>query len=182
MLGQLGPQARPPLEEWQPAFSGDIDIRIDADGHWYHEGTLIQRDELVRLFASILRYEQDLGFVLVTPVEKWRISVDDAPFIATALAVREKDGDPSLCFATNIGEEVCADADHPLFIAAKGVDAGSEHGAGGKPYVSLRPGICARLSRPVYYELVNGAVEFAGSTGVWSGGVFFPLGDNKTPG
>ena len=167
MLSQVGHFARPPLERWHPPLSGTIDIRIDADGRWFHEGVPMQRQELVKLFASILRFEDDEGFVLVTPVEKWRIHVEDAPFIATALVSRRCGGLPCLCFATNVGEEVCADASHPLFLrVSDGVS---------KPYLQLRHGICAKLSRPVYYELAGLAATRDGRYGVWSGGVFFPL-------
>ena len=92
MLAQLGSGQRPPLELWQPPLSGDIDIRIDADGQWYHDGGLIERFKLVKLFASIMRYEADIGFVLVTPVEKGKIRVEDAPFIAVAMARRQQQG------------------------------------------------------------------------------------------
>lgn len=168
MLRQVGQMSRPPLERWHPPLSGTIDIRIDAQGQWFHEGTAMQRAELVKLFASILRFEDGVGFVLVTPVEKWRILVEDAPFVATAMEVRRDESDqPVLCFATNVGEAVCVDAAHPIIVR------GGE--GAGKPYVQLRPGILARLSRPVYYELACRVVEHAGRSGVWSSGAFFPL-------
>ena len=86
--GLLRDQPRkPPLEKWQPALSGDIDIRIDSRGDWYHEGTQIQRQPLVNLFASILRREADGDYYLLTPVEKWRIRVDDAPLIAVDMEI-----------------------------------------------------------------------------------------------
>ena len=167
MLAQLGTGQRPPLELWQPPLSGDIDIRIDSDGKWYHQGGLIERFKLVKLFASILRYESDIGFVLVTPIEKWKISVDDAPFIAVAVARREYLGKDSLVFVTNVGEEVCAGPEHPIELRG---------GPGQlRPYIAVRDGLTAKLSRPVYYELAEDAVQSDGVAGVWSSNEFYAL-------
>lgn len=167
MLEQLDPGARPPLENWDPPFSGVIDIRIAGDGRWFHEGDEIVRFELVKLFASILRYEDDRGYVLVTPVEKWQIEVEDAPFIAVAMASRREAGQDCLFFVTNVGDEVCAGVDHPIVLRS---DAGQS-----KPYIHVRDGLQARLSRPVYYELADIAVEHGGRSGVWSSSQFFSL-------
>jgi hypothetical protein len=167
MLEQLVPGKRPPLESWHPPLSGDIDIVIASDGRWYHQGGLIERFELVKLFASILRYEAEIGFVLVTPVEKWRIQVEDAPFIAVALSRRQRQRQQLLVFATNVGEEVCVDSGHPLVLLG---DANQK-----KPYITVRNGLMAKLSRPVYYQLVEWAEEFEGRQGVWSSGEFYPL-------
>lgn len=76
---QVSAERPPPVERWNPPLSGDIDLRIARDGTWYHEGTAFQRESLARLFASILRRDEDGQYYLVTPVEKWRIQVDDAP-------------------------------------------------------------------------------------------------------
>jgi hypothetical protein len=167
MLAQLGSGQRPPLELWQPPLSGDIDIRIDADGQWYHDGGLIERFKLVKLFASIMRYEADIGFVLVTPVEKWKIRVEDAPFIAVAMARRQQQGKDSLVFVTNVGEEFCAGPEHPIELCGEPGRVG--------PYIAIRDGLTAKLSRPVYYELAESAVECGGVAGVWSGGEFYAL-------
>ena len=190
MLRQIEPLQRPPLERWQPALSGDIDILIDEGGQWFHDGALVTRQPLIRLFASILRFEPSIGYVLVTPQEKWRITVADAPFVATALATREQGGQPTLCFVTNVGEEVVLDENHPLYLACSASAHACSNGANGangdaaeissasaalKPYIVVRDHLSARLSRPVYYELVDGAVEHAGQFGVWSGHHFFPL-------
>jgi hypothetical protein len=183
MLQQLEPLRRPPIDQWHPALSGDIDITIATDGQWYHEGVLIARQSLVRLFASILRYEPGLGYVLVTPVEKWRITVADAPFVATALALREEAGRPVLYFVTNVGEEVRLDAQHPLYLAESAsaqslsaivhVDEAAPDDA--RPYIVLREGISALLSRPVYYQLAEYVCEHNGQLGVWSANYFSPF-------
>lgn len=171
MLEQVGAgegrASPPPIGQWNPPLSGDMDLVIDIDGHWIHEGGEIRREALVRLFASILRYEEHNGYVLVTPVEKWRIRVEDAPFIATAMAQRNRNGRVVFCFATNVGDEVCADAQHPLQMVIRN---GSP-----VPYIRIRDGLKARLSRPVFYELAEHAHANAGRHGVTSDGIFFPL-------
>lgn len=167
MLEQIEPGARPPIHNWQPSLSGVIDIRIDRDGHWYHEGEEIKRFELVKLFASILRYELDNGHVLVTPVEKWQIEVEDAPFIAVAMARRFSGNEQQIALVTNVGEEVLAGTAHPIFLQEKaGIKA---------PYIAVRDGLTAKLSRPVYYEMAEFVEQHNGETGIRSAGVFFPL-------
>jgi hypothetical protein len=161
----------PPVERWDPPLSGDIDIRIARDGTWYHEGGSIERLELVQLFASLLKREKDEYF-LVTPVEKWRIQVEDAPFVAVALqAETDERGDSRLVFTTNTGDQVVAGPDHPLRVS---VDPDS---AEPSPYLLVRRNLEALLSRPVFYQLAELAVPGPSGTtyGVTSQGVFFPL-------
>src|SRR5690606_16839278 len=105
----------PPVHRWQPERVGRIDIRIAADGTWYHEGDPIRRDALVRLFATVLRKDPD-GFCLVTPAEKLLIEVEDAPFVAVALEVEGQGRDAQLLFSTNVDDHVVADAQHPLRV------------------------------------------------------------------
>jgi len=158
----------PPVHLWNPAHSGEIDIVIKKDGRWLHEGAQINREALVRLFSTVLRKDPD-GFHLVTPVEKMRITVEDAPFIAVRV---DRDGE-ALRFLTNVGDEVEAGPDNPIRV---------EVGADGepRPYVHVRRGLEALISRPVFYELVEMAEERdtpEGSTlGVASNGAWFPLG------
>ncbi len=147
VLAQIGAQKRPPLQLWQPPLSGDIDIEIRRDGSWWHEGAQIARIELVRLFASILRREGENHF-LVTPVEKWRIRVLDAPFVAVALEVFGEGGEQLLVFETNVGERIACDAGHPLQVKTR--DNGEP-----APYLLLRDGLRALLSRSVFYQLVE---------------------------
>jgi hypothetical protein len=138
--------------QWQPEQLGEIDIRIAADGSWYHQGRKFQRDALVKLFAGILRREDDAYF-LVTPVEKLRIQVDDAPFVATLVESMEEQGRQFIIFTTNIDERIILDQAHDLRIE---VDAGSGQP---RPYVHLRAGLEALISRSAFYDLVNMAVE-----------------------
>ena len=153
---------------WNPPNCGDIDIRIARDGLWFHEKTPIGREPLVRLFASILRLDPD-GYWLVTPVEKMRIKVDDVPFIAIRV---DAQGD-ALVFQTNVGDEVIADAEHELRVtwnAETGEPA---------PYLHVRRGLLARLSRPVFYELVESAevrdTPEGPTWGVRSNGAWFAI-------
>ena len=159
----------PPVHLWNPAHCGEIDIRIGRDGAWYHDGSPIGRAPLVRLFSTVLRKDPD-GFHLVTPVEKLRIQVDDAPFTA----VRVDRVGEALRFLTNVGDEVDAGAEHRIEV---GEDASSGEPA---PYVHIRRGLMARLTRPVFYELVDMAetrtTARGDELGVASGGVWFPLG------
>ncbi len=129
---------------------------------------------LVKLFASVLRREPDGGYWLVTPAERGRVTVEDAPFIAVAVDRQGEGQAQLLIFRTNLDEIVTAGADHPLRVetAADGAPA---------PYILVRPGLEARLARPVFYELVEWGAEelIAGENqfGVWSSGVFFRLGE-----
>ena len=142
-----------PVHLWSPANCGDIDIRIARDGSWSYQGSPIGRPALVRLFASVLRRDPD-GFHLVTPVEKLKITVEDAPFVAVGLEA----GEGVLRFATNVGDVVEAGPEHPIRV---------ETGEGGapRPYVRVRGGLDALIARPVFYELVALAEERAAPGG-----------------
>jgi hypothetical protein len=163
----------PPVDRWKPAHCGDIDIRIARDGTWFHMGSPIGRRELVRLFSTILRRDGD-DYVLVTPAEKMRILVEDAPFLAVLMDVEGHGRDQRLVFTTNVGDVAVADADNPIRVET---DTVSEAPA---PYVHVRRGLEARIARAVFYQLADLAVpgegEYRDLLGVWSGGAFFPLG------
>lgn len=156
----------PPLHLWHPELSGDIPIRIDADGTWYHDGGRIERESLVKLFASILRREEDGHYYLVTPAEKWRISVALHPLIVTDIEYREQGGQSVLQATLNTGRQVVIDAEHPMFL-----EPAAEHVAG----VQLDHGLTALLSRPAWYRLVEMAEDVAGVPSVHSSGLVFPL-------
>ena len=160
-----------PVEQWNPPATGASDMRIGLDGAWYHLGSAITREPLVRLFASILRREKDGGYVLVTPVEKLSISVDDAPFVAVELHAEGAGSDQILTFRTNVGEVVQCGAAHPLSFRSEPVTGGL------KPYLGVRDGLEALATRPVMFELValadHRAGDRGGVEGVWSGGAFF---------
>ena len=154
----------PPVHLWNPAHSGEIDIVIKRDGRWFHEGSPIGREALVRLFSTILRKDPD-GTYLVTPVEKLRIVVEDAPFIAVRV---DREG-KALKFRTNVGDEVAAGPEHPIRVETG--DDGEP-----RPYLHVRGGLEALISRPVFYELVEIAEQRGAELGVTSDGVWFPLG------
>jgi hypothetical protein len=158
----------PPVEQWNPSHCGDSAMRIARDGTWYHEGGPIGRPAMVRLFSSILRREADGNYVLVTPVEKLDIVVEDAPFVAVELKSEGEGRDRNLAFRLNTGDLVLAGPDHRLRLETR------EDGP--HPYLEVRAGLEARLSRPVYYELAEIAlVEGAQPPGLWSKGAFFAL-------
>lgn len=169
ILENIPKAGNPPLHLWNPELSGEIDIVIKADGSWWHESSPIKRQSLVNLFASILRYEPDIGYVLVTPVEKWLLQVEDAPFICIAVDKRED----ALFFALNIGLEVKLEASSQWLL--------KQRGEAQIPYINLRDGLQARLNTTVYYELANAAVEHEACLGLWSSGMFFPLEDLPKP-
>jgi hypothetical protein len=164
-----GPRGLPPVHLWNPEHCGDIDIVIRKDGLWFHEGSPIGREALVRLFSTVLRKDPD-GFHLVTPVEKMRITVEDAPFIAVRV---DQEGE-NLKFLTNVGDEVIAGPENPIRVE---VDATTGEP---RPYVHVRRGLEARIARTVFYELVEMATEHDTPEGpvlaVTSDGAVFPVG------
>jgi hypothetical protein len=158
----------PPVEQWNPTHCGHSDMRIARDGTWFHQGSPIGRIAMVRLFSTILRREPDGRFVLVTPVEKLDIDVEDAPFVAVALKSEGEGKQRRLAFQLNTGEAVIAATDHPLRFDACG--------DGPHPYVRVRGGLDALVGRSVYYELAELALaEGQEPIGLWSDGCFFPL-------
>lgn len=158
----------PPVEHWHPTHCGDSEMRIARDGTWYHQGSPIGRQAMVRAFSRILRREPDGGYVLVTPAEKLDIAVEDAPFVAVEMKAEGEGRDSRLAFRLNTGDLVTASAEHPLRFA--------EHDDGPHPYIHVRGGLEALVTRTVYYELAERAL--AGDDdppGVWSAGAFFPI-------
>lgn len=157
----------PPVDSWNPPVTGEMDLRIARDGTWWHEGTPINRAELVRLFSTILKREGD-DYFLVTPVEKVKITVEDAPFVAVDV---EETG-AGLRFSTNLGDSVIAGPGNPIRV---------ERGADGEPapYVLIRRNLEALIDRKSFYRLVDlGEVathEGKDWFGVRSGGAFFPM-------
>lgn len=158
----------PPVDRWNPTHCGDSEMRIARDGTWFHQGSPIGRQAMVRLFSTILRREPDGGYVLVTPVEKLDIVVEDAPFQAVELKVDGEGRDATLAFRLNTGDIVTASAEHPLRF---------EHtGDGPRPYLHVRGGLEALVARPVYYELATLALANDDTPpGIWSAGAFFAL-------
>ncbi len=164
----------PPVERWHPAHEGRIDIRIDGDGRWFHEGGEITRPAMVRAFSRILRREADGGYVLVTPAEKLAIMVEDAPLLAVEARIDGQAPDAenaqTIAFRLNTDAMLLCGADHPLVVR--------DGPAGRLPYLRVTGGaerpVEARLTRSTFYQLA----EIADADGcVWSGGVRFALAD-----
>ena len=161
-------QKLPPVERWNPTHCGDSEMRIARDGTWFHQGSPIGRQAMVRLFSTILRREADGGYVLVTPVEKLDIAVEDVPFVAVEMKAEGEGRDMRLAFRLNTGDLVTAGGKHPLRF--------EEREDGPRPYLHVRGGLDALVARPVYYDLA--ALALAGGDippGVWSDGTFFAL-------
>jgi hypothetical protein len=159
----------PPVHLWNPPFCGDIDMRIAQDGTWFYMNSPIGRKPLVQLFASVLRLDADGKYYLVTPVEKVGIRVDDAPFTAIRMAVDGQGREQTISFETNVEDAVTVDAAQPLRFAV-------EEGTGGlKPYVMVRAGLEALVSRALFYDLAAAGTVEDGWFGVWSSGRFYPM-------
>ena len=163
---------KPPVNDWDPPHCGPINIRIGRDGTWYHEGRPITRPGLVRLFASILRRDGE-EYVLVTPVEKFSISVEDAPFVAQDFEVSGSGRAQEITFFTNVADAATAGPDHPFTVHVD-PDTGAP-----APYVTIRPGLKALIDRKSFYRLVDlgteDEVEGKPWFGLWSSGRFFPM-------
>ena len=163
----------PPVADDGRELCGDLDIRIDRDGSWYYHGSLITRKELVCLFASVLTRDGDGEYWLITPTEVGRIEVEDVPFIAVEMFAAGLGNEQRLSFRTNVDTIVAVDTDHPIHMVING-DTGES-----TPYVTVSPGMEARIARSVYYEMVDLAVEekVDGEPmfGVWSQGTFFAM-------
>lgn len=163
----------PPVEQWNPTHCGDSEMRIAADGTWYHQGSPIGRHALVRLFSTVLRREADGSHVLVTPVEKLSITVEDAPFLAVEATSEGAGPARTIALRLNTDEMVIVGHQHRLRLAA--APDGSP-----RPYVHVRGGLEARINRPVFYQLADIALgEQAGESppGLWSGGMWFAFAD-----
>ena len=143
----------PPVDKWNPEFCGDIDMKIMRNGKWFYMGTEIKRPAMVKLFSGILRLDSDNCYYLVTPVEKVRISVEDAPFIATSLISENKDNINHLYFITNVNEKILLNKNNPLEIKINNITEEPS------PYIFVRKNLKALISRSVFYELIELATK-----------------------
>ncbi|MBV1883086.1 MAG: DUF1285 domain-containing protein [Pseudomonadales bacterium] len=167
-------QDLPPVHLWEPDNCGEIDIKIQSDGRWFHEGSPINRLPMVKMFSRILRHDDDDCYYLVTPVEKMRIQVEDVPFVAVALQVQGEGIDQVIQFTTNVGDVAQLGLAHPIRVE---LDSTTQEP---RPYIHVRANLEALISRSVFYELVELAEErdLEGSRviGVHSEGEFYSLG------
>ena len=163
-----------PVEQWHPENCGEMDMVIKADGSWWHEGTRVTRQPLVKLFASILRKDEDGKTYLVTPVEKIEIKVERAHFIAVRVDIEGEGKNQRIFFTTNLGDVAEAGSDNPIRVET---DAETMEPS---PFVTVRGRLEAALARPVFYDLVDQAVTHMTNQGehlgIWAAGEFFPLG------
>ena len=161
----------PPIHQWNPPHCGDIGLKISRDGVWSYQGSPIGRVAMVRLFSTILRRDPD-GHVLVTPVEKVSVEVEDAPFLAVEMQVEGLGEARALRLRTNVDDWVSVDAAHPLRF-----EPGPSGGL--KPYVLVRDKLWALVARPVFYDLAAlgevREIEGREMFGVACGGAFFPM-------
>ncbi|HEX3937180.1 MAG TPA: DUF1285 domain-containing protein [Xanthobacteraceae bacterium] len=174
ITGSLGRGGKgpPPVELWDPPFCGDLDMRIAADGTWFYLKTPIGRPALVKLFASVLKREDDRYF-LVTPVEKCGICVDDAPFLAVELKIEAGAAGNVLNFRTNVDDWVACGPEHKLRFEPEPRTDGL------KPYLHVRRNLWAKVTRALFFDLVELGeerdVDGTAMFGVSSDGAFFPM-------
>ena len=170
-LGSAASGKGPPVERWHPPYCGEIALRIAADGVWFYNGTPIGRPAMVKLFASILRKDPD-RHVLVTPVERVGIEVEDVPFLAVEMACEGEGEERQIAFRTNLDDLVAVGPDRPMRFE-------KDPAGGVKPYVRVRGELWARLTRPLTYDLIGlGEDRGVGNEamfGVWAGGRFFAI-------
>ena len=171
-LARASAKGPPPVERWNPPFCGDLDMRIAVDGTWFYLNAPIGRPALVKLFASVLKREGD-SYFLVTPVEKCGITVDDAPFLAVELKIEDTSERRVLHFRTNVDDWVACGPDHVLRFEP-------EAGTGGlKPYLHVRRDLWAKVTRALFFDLVELGeerdVDGEAMFGVSSMGTFFPM-------
>jgi uncharacterized protein len=158
----------PPVDRWNPEHCGHSEMRIARDGTWYHQGSPIKRAAMVRLFSTVLRREPDGRHVLVTPVEKLEIDVEATAFRATEMQIEGSGRDRRIAFGLDSGDGIVVGPANPIRMV--------ETPDGPSPRVEVRHGLEAELSRGIYYELAEIALEEGNDPpGVWSGGAFFPM-------
>ncbi len=176
LAARISKKGLPPVHKWNPEFCGDIDIRIARDGTWFYMGSPIGRQRLVRLFSTVLRKDDDGEHYLVTPVEKLRIEVEDAPFLVVQVDEQNAGEHQRLYFRTRTDDVVLADSEHPIWVEFS--DQGEP-----SPYIEIRNGLRGLIARNVYYQLVELGTELetadARQFGVWSSGEFFVLGETQ---
>ncbi len=164
--------AKGPSTTWNPPYCGELELRIAADGRWLYQGNPLGRETLVKLFASVLRLEDDGHYYLVTPVEKLRIQVDDAPFVSRDLEILGQGPHQQVWLETNTGDRLLLGPDHALEVR---FSASGEP----RPYVHVRQGLLALLQRSHFYYLAGHACSDVdgdgGSLGIYSDGCFFVL-------
>jgi hypothetical protein len=178
----LGPDSKrkgpPPVERWNPAYCGELDMRIAADGTWHYMGSPINRPALVRLFSTVLRKDPE-RYVLVTPVERVGITVEDAPFLAVEIAVEGEGESRQIAFRTNVDDLVQVGPDHPLRFE-------QDANGGVKPYVKVRGELWARVTRSLALDLIalgeEKDVEGDAMFGITVGGTFFHIATMSGPG
>lgn len=168
----LSQDSLPPVHTWHPDVTRDIDMRIARNGDWFYNGGIIARKRMVKLFSTVLRMDDDGETYLVTPAEKLRIIVDDAPFTAVLLHKQGEGKTQGLILTTNTGDKILAGEQHPIVVEYAQADGEPS------PYIVVRDKLRALISRSVFFELAELAQTDDNQTlGVFSDGFFMPLAE-----
>lgn len=174
LFDQLDAFTIPPVAEWHPDKSVDIDIRIASNGKWFYQESPIERHRIAKLFSTVLRLEGD-EYYLVTPPVKYRITVDEVPFVAVEMKLEGRDQGRDIYFRTDMDEVVRLDKNHTLTVVT---DTDTQEPS---PYILIRDGLMAKIVRSVYYELVEylepdpAGLMSDETLGLFSAGQFFPF-------
>ena len=169
-----GARAIPPVDQWNPQFCGTMNLTVKSNGEWWHEGSKINRDAMIKLFASVLWCESG-NYFLKTPVEKIQIEVEDAPLLVTHIEEVSNDGKVYLTCVTQTGDVIVIDEQHPVFLR--------DYQGELRPYINVRWDLDALIHRNAFYHLLDSGefVEQNGSTVVklTSGDFEFNLGEHE---
>lgn len=145
--GQSGhKRSIPPLDQWHPKHCGAMDLKVLANGEWWHDGQLIKRQALIDLFSTVL-WKEDGKFYLKTPVEQIEIQVEDEPLFVNQVDHVEIDAKNYIQFTTTTQDLIIVDQEHPIFMR--------EYQGELRPYVHVRFGINALIQRAAFFHLVE---------------------------
>ena len=129
----------------------NFNIHIDSNGKWFHQGIEIKRKSLVKLFASVLTKLDDDCYWLITPAERGKITVQDAPFYVNNIEIKKNAPNQKIILKTSLDEEITLGKKHLIRIEYDTQNPNK----GPRPYVNIRGRLDALIARSVYYQLAD---------------------------
>jgi hypothetical protein len=139
----------PPVEKWDPPLCENVDMKIARDGKWFFKNSPIGREKMVKLFSTVIRFDGDGFYYLVTPVEKIKLQVEDKPFVVTTFNKEVIDGKEVYLFQTNVDDIITLTNENPLRVE---IDKKTQEPS---PYILVRKNLEALISRNVFYQLIE---------------------------